>query len=108
VFRIPTLPPHRRIRDYHRFFTDRVHNLWVPRFRPKWSEEDTIWRIFDDEGVLMATLVMPYSVFGNCDWAGSTDVCLFSILEIGDDYLLIRARGEYGVVRVKVLRLRKQ
>ena len=92
---------------FHRFMVDRVGNLWVPRYEPIWSTEDRDWRVYDSEGVWLTTVTMPFELLADCERRREKDTCLMSVLEIGEDYMLIDHRDDLGVTRVRKYRLIK-
>jgi hypothetical protein len=81
--RHPTFPAYQAIR------VDVAGRLWVQDFvRP--GVEGSTWRIFDADGVYLATLDVPPGI---------------DLLDLGEDHVLARARDEMEVERVRLHRL---
>ena len=108
-----------RVRAYHRklpfpermpllqqIFVDRLNQLWVLRYAPPYSGDPFEFEVFDSEGRPLARASVPFSVLGSRmrDWS---TLGLAPLLEIGGDYLLVRARDRLGVQRVEKYRLVK-
>lgn len=86
---------------------DRAGNLWVLRHEPPWSAENRVWKIYGSQGEWLTTVEFPFEALGHqCEWRSF--VGCNPVLEIGEDYLLLRHADELGVVRVNLHRLIKR
>jgi hypothetical protein len=71
---------------------DEDGNLWVQDYRTPWDEGPSTWRIFDPEGVLIATAMLP---------------ARFAPSQIGSDYVLGTWRDELDVEHVQLYALQR-
>lgn len=78
-------------------------NLWVLRYEPPWSDEDYTFEVFDSAGRPLGTASMPFDILGPSLRRRSTAVSPLS--EIGNDYIIVRDKGEYGEPIVRRYRM---
>ena len=76
---------------YQSFRTDPLGCLWVEESREP-GDEVPVWSVFDAEGALQARVSLPESV---------------ELLEVGEEYVLGRARDEFDVEYVQMYRLER-
>lgn len=80
---------------------DAAGRVWVLRYEPPWSREDYVWDVYRPDGTRVATARAPFGIMQGAlrsPWVsiGST------ILEIGEDYVLLLERDTLGIERVRV------
>jgi hypothetical protein len=75
-------------------------NLWVLRYEPPWSTEDYRWDVFSREGEWIAVTSIPFEVLHPTDRTRPSSTSS-SLMEIGEDYVLIRHQDDLGVERVR-------
>jgi hypothetical protein len=78
---------------------DRTGNLWVQEYVALGVEAIGDWQVFDPNGVLLARVRMPQH--------GPVGKSYFTILDIGEDYVLGRIQDERPLERVVLHRLTK-
>lgn len=81
-------------------------NVWVLRYEPPWSEAAYVWDVFDPQGDRLATATAPFEVLGSR--LRTSRSFLGPLLEIGDDYMLVKDTGPFDVVQVSKHRLVKE
>jgi len=88
--------------------TDRLGNVWIQEYEPFWAEGPSRWVVFSPDGRHIADASIPGNVLPACArrpaWrcSGRGDY-----LEIGDDYLLLQVRDEWGAAYVHRYELTK-
>ena len=81
--------------------TDQLGNIWVQDYEPPWTTGPQRWDVYSPLGYRIATAELPETSLPACA-RGTVYGCghLGGILEIGDDYLLVRQQDHLGVTRV--------
>lgn len=75
---------------------DNSGRLWVLRYEPPWSDAPLEWQVFSAAGRPVANVVAPLEVVPDL----RREPMSSPLLDIGEDYILVRTRDEWGVVRV--------
>jgi hypothetical protein len=92
---------------YQDLQVDMDGRLWVLRYEPPWSTEDFHWAVFEPDGTLIATALIPFGVLNpSVRREGGQD--FGPLLEIGDDYVLVRHQDGLGVQSVRKYQLIKE
>mgnify|MGYP006291195145 FL=1 len=82
---------------------DRGDRLWAELYEPPYSTKPFRFEVFSPDGAPLAEVSVPFALLGPTARYGPFS----SILEIGDDYLLVLRTDEWGVERVFRYRLSK-
>lgn len=98
-----------RMPSFGQLKVDVAGNLWVQEYEPFWAEGDQHWAVFDPNGREIAVVAVPAAALPPCARrvAFQCSTQDDSVLEIGEDYMLVGQLDELGVPYLRKFQIRK-